>query len=385
MSPKAPTVEPHLMKGRMRLIAAARQYLEGQGYLEVQTPVLHSRLSGFEKGTGFSTFSSSLGERLWFRAAPELYLKRLLIDCQPEGIDKLFEVAICLRDDFDERAPRESFDRPELTLLELYSCADDPWALEELLRELVLQSIARLETEGLLQTPAAQEACAHLGGEWERREFADLLRTIDGGFDLEALLKKSSEPLQRGGGPRAALQAEAIEARAGDPTLRDAAANLAHRAGGLSPYLRVGPQGYWFDFIEHAFHSKVAPTLKGPVIVHALPLESSPMAQSEDGIHCDKWELYVGGVRVALAQRELMDAQAQKVRFQHLDRLRRLGYELLPEPDEGFLDDLERWPPDRPLVGMGVYIDRLAGFILGILESDGQGQERMIPNLFKLR
>ena len=119
------------------------------------------------------------------------------------------------------------------------------------------------------------------------------------------------------------------------------------------------------------------------MIVHGLPVESSPLAESDDGIHSLKWELYLDGVRVALGQRELMDAEAQTVRFQHLDRLRRQGYDLLPEPDETFLEDLARWPAERPVIGMGIYLDRLAGSLLGLVSGDGHGQERMLPNLYK--
>ena len=377
-------IEPHLLKGRMRLLGALRQYLERQGYQEVQTPVLHGRLGGFEKGTGFSTFSASLGERLWFRAAPELYLKRLLIEGQGDGMDRLFELAVCVRDEYDEQAPADSFDRPELTLLELYTCQEDPWALEGLLRAMTDHAVARLEGEGLVRGTEARAACAALRGPWERREFGALLASLDPEFDLEGLLRKSLQRAPARGKPRAAFQAEAIAARAGDPELREAAAGLAYRAGSLARYLRAGPQGYWYDLIEHAFQARVAPGLTEPVIVHRLPLESSPMADSSDGVHCEKWELYARGVRIALAQRELMDAEAQRVRFEHLERLRRLGFAVLPEPDEGFIEELKRWPAQRPVIGMGLYVDRLAGLALGILGKDGRGQERMIPNLFKL-
>ena len=255
--------------------------------------------------------------------------------------------------------------------------------MEGLLRRMIEHGIERLEAEGLAQSQASRAACALLRGPWQRQEFPALLRSIDPGFDLEGLLRQSLERSQTKGAPRATLQAEAIDARASDGDLRDAAAGLASKAGELGQYLRAGPQGYWYDFIDHAFQTQVAPTLAGPVIVHRLPLESSPLAESADGIHCEKWELYVNGVRIALAQQELMDAEAQRVRFAHLDHLRRLGYELQPEPDESFIAELERWPAERPLIGMGVYIDRLAGIILGILGEDGRGQERMIPNLFK--
>ena len=375
-------VDADLVKGRMRFIGAARRHLEEQAYQEVQTPMLHHRLGGFEKGTGFSTFSSSLGERLWLRAAPELYLKRLMIDCQGAGMERLFEMAVCLRDDYDESAPLESFDRPEFTLLEMYSTEDDPWALERLLRGLVEQAVAAVESQGLA-TAAAKQAQAQLRQPWVRKEFSELLRGVDRSFDLEGLLAQSWAEVEREGGSAAERQARAIAARANDARLREASANLAYQAGNLGPYLRAGPQGYWYDSVEHAFRTKVAPKLAGPVLVHRMPLESSPLAQSSDGIHCDKWELYVHGVRVALGQRELMDAQAQQVRFQHIDRLRRLGYDLLPEPDEGFLKKLEQWPAGKPLIGSGVYLDRLAGYALGLLEDGARGQERMVPNLFK--
>jgi lysyl-tRNA synthetase class 2 len=365
-----------LIRGRMQLISALRAHLESADFTEVQTPLLQSHLSGFETGTGFSTYSASLGERLWFRAAPELYLKRLLVEGREAGLERVFELAVCARDELDEQAPREGFDRPEFTLLELYTVADDPDSLEGLLRELVEQGVARLEAKGLLPQEAA-DAVSRLRGPWERRRYSDLLRTVDADFDLDALLSRSRS------GNSALAQAEAIESRASDPVLREAATRLAYLSGGLAPYLRVGPHGYWYDFVEHAFRTRVAPTLKGPVIIEGLPLESSPLAQSEDGVHCRKWELYVDGLRVALAQRELMDADAQRVRFQHLDRLRRLGYDLLPEPDESFVKELEHWPSDQSLIGMGVYVDRLAGAVFGLLNDAGKGQERMLPHLFK--
>ncbi|MEE9285919.1 MAG: amino acid--tRNA ligase-related protein, partial [Dehalococcoidia bacterium] len=281
---------------------------------------------------------------------------------------------------------------PEFTLLEAYACVEDHWSLEPLLRDLIADGIDRLEAEGLADTPEARSVWTRFraaAGGWKRQTYGELLRQLDSGFDLEALLRSASdaggqdaspgEPMYRD----AQLHAEAIEARAGDARLRDAAAQLAYQAGGLAPYLRAGPQGYWYDFLEHAFRTKIAPSLQGPVIVHDLPVESSPLAESHDGIHSLKWELYLDGVRVALGQRELMDAQAQTVRFQHLDRLRRQGYDLLPEPDETFLEDLARWPGDRPVIGMGLYVDRLAGSLLGLVRGDGQGQERMLPNLYK--
>ena len=377
-----------MVKARMRIIGSLRRTMEQAGFLEVQTPLLHPRLSGFEKGTGFSTFSSALGERLWFRAAPELYLKRMLIDWAALGVDRIFEVARCLRDELDEQSPRESFDKPEVTLLELYSAEADHWSLEDTLRSLIEESVAALRQDGLLSALDADKASERFQGKWQRRTFGDLLQKIDSSFDLEELLTTSSRPAT--GGPTsgstastAELHSQAIDARAADTKLRDAAANLAYQAGGLAPYLRTGPQGYWFEFLEHAFRAKIAPELQGPIIVHGFPLEASPLADSDDGIHCLKWELYVDGVRIALAQRELMDAGAQKIRFQHLERLRRLGYNLLPEPDESFLQALEAWPTDRTLIGMGVYVDRLAGALLGILGSDGKGQERMLPHLYK--
>ena len=366
--------DPIIVRGRVAFLKALRGFLEERGYAEVQTPLLHTQLAGFERAVGFSTYSASLGERLWFRAAPELYLKRLLIDWGPEEADKVFEVALCLRDDFDEAAPVDSFDRPEFTLLELYAVDDDHNAFEGLLRDAIAAGVQAL-----------WEAGAHAGvpataGDWARLGFGDALRNLDTAFDLEGLLAKSAP---RSNGADAEAQAEAIEVRAADTALVTASEGLLRRTADLSPYLRRGPQGYWFEFLERAFREGVAPSLVQPTVVHSLPLESSPLAQSSDGVHCDKWELYMGGLRVALAQRELMDAEAQAVRFRHIDHLRRQGYDVLPEPDRRFVEELRRWPAGTPLVGMGIYVDRLLGVILGLVTPDGRGQERMLPNVFK--
>ena len=217
-------------------------------------------------------------------------------------------------------------------------------------------------------------------GDWKQLGFGDALRTLDADFDLEGLLAKSAP---RSNGADAEAQAEAIEVRAADSALVAASEGLLRSAADLSPYLRRGPQGYWFEFLERAFREGVAPSLVEPTVVHSLPLESSPLAQSSDGVHCDKWELYVGGLRVALAQRELMDADAQAVRFRHIEHLRRQGYDVLPEPDRRFVEELRRWPSGAPLVGMGVYLDRLLGVILGLVTPDGRGQERMLPQRFQ--
>ena len=366
--------DPTMVRGRVAFVKALRGVLEERGYGEVQTPLLHTRLAGFEKAVGFSTYSASLGERLWFRAAPELYLKRLIIDWGPEEADKLFEVALCLRDDFDEAAPADSFDRPEFTLLEVYAVDDDHEAFAGLLREVIDAGVQALRAAGAIDDGPA------VTGDWKRLGFGDALRALDADFDLEGLLAKSAP---RSNGTDAEAQAEAIEVRAADSALVAASEGLLRSAADLSPYLRRGPQGYWFEFLERAFREGVAPSLVEPTVVHSLPLESSPLAQSSDGVHCDKWELYVGGLRVALAQRELMDADAQAVRFRHIEHLRRQGYDVLPEPDRRFVEELRRWPSGAPLVGMGVYLDRLLGVILGLVTPDGRGQERMLPNVFK--
>jgi elongation factor P--beta-lysine ligase len=229
--------------------------------------------------------------------------------------------------------------------------------------------------------PEVMRGCELLERPWRREDYGTLLRRVEPALDLEARLAAASQG--KGTAGSAAAQAEAIAARANDAALRDAANALAVKAGSLARYLGNGPQGYWYDLLDHAFQVTVAPTLVDPVVVHHFPLESSPLAHSADGVHAEKWELYAGGVRVALAQRELMDAAAQRVRFEHLERLRRQGYELVPEPDESFVGDLTRWPAGKPLIGMGVYLDRLAGIALGLLTEGAAGQERMLPNLFK--
>jgi len=365
-----------LVRGRLTFVNALRNFLQEQNYVEVQTPLLHRRLAGFEKGVGFSTYSASLGERLWLRAAPELYLKRLIIEWGPKEASKLFEFALCLRDDFDEASPSDSFDRPEFTLLELYTVDEDYERLELLLRDAIVVGVNALRSVGVLPNDGSPFGT----GDWSRIGFAESLKKLDEGFDLDELLASAGSGVVAKG---ADGHAEAIEVRAADADLVAASERVLRQVADLTPYLRMGPQGYWFDFVERAFRQGIVPSFTEPTVVHSLPLESSPMAQSSDGVHCDKWELYMGGLRVALAQRELMDANVQAVRFRHIDHLRRQGYDVLPEPDKEFVEVLRKWPVGAPLVGMGIYVDRLIGLILGLVSPDGHGQEQMIPNVFK--
>ena len=225
--------DPSMVRGRVAFVKALRGVLEERGYGEVQTPLLHTRLAGFEKAVGFSTYSASLGERLWFRAAPELYLKRLIIDWGPEEANKLFEVALCLRDDFDEAAPADSFDRPEFTLLEVYAIDDDHDAFAGLLREVIAAGVQALRTAGAIDDVPA------VTGDWKRLGFGDALRALDADFDLEGLLAKSAP---RSNGADAEAQAEAIEVRAADSALVAASEGLLRSAADLSPIFAGAPR-----------------------------------------------------------------------------------------------------------------------------------------------
>jgi lysyl-tRNA synthetase class 2 len=299
------------LQRRSRIVAAMRNHLAGRGYLEVETPMLHT-IPGGASAKPFVTHHNALDIDLYLRIAPELHLKRLVVG----GLaDKLFEINRCFRN--EGLSPRHN---PEFTSLELYEAYVDYTAMMKLTEEL-LTTVAETVL-GTLQIGYGGTVI-DLSPPWPRHSMAELVETATG-VDFLAL-------------------ENAAEAR-------EAAANLG---AGLS-----GREN-WGQALEAAFAARVEDTLIQPVHVTGFPRDISPLAKADrtDPRLVERFETYIYGWEIANAFSELNDPEDQRERFEAQMLARAAGDEEAQPLDEDYVTALEYGLP--PCGGLGIGIDRL--------------------------
>jgi lysyl-tRNA synthetase, class II len=299
------------LRRRSRVVAALRSHLSQRGYLEVETPMLHT-IPGGASAKPFVTHHNALDIDLYLRIAPELHLKRLLVG----GLaDKLFEINRCFRN--EGISPRHN---PEFTTLELYEAYVDYTAMMRLTEELVT---AVAETVlGTLRINYGGTVI-DLSPPWPRRGMAELVQAATG-VDFLAL-----------------GDAEAA---------RRAAASLgAGVTGGEN----------WGQALEAAFAARVEDSLIQPIHVTGFPRDISPLAKADrtDPRLVERFETYIYGWEITNAFSELTDPEDQRARFEAQMRARAAGDEEAQPLDEDYVTALEYGLP--PCGGLGLGIDRL--------------------------
>jgi lysyl-tRNA synthetase class 2 len=298
---------------RGRTIAAVRRWLDDEGFIEVETPVLQP-LYGGALARPFVTHHNALDRDLYLRIATELYLKRLIVG----GIDRVYELGK------DFRNEGISFKHnPEFTMLEWYEAyADysDGAARHERL-------VADVAERVLGTTTVVREGVEiDLAPPWRRVALRDAVRERTGIDVLE------------------------------HPT-RDA---LAAAMGS-----EAGPAESWGKLVDGLLSKEVEPNLIQPTYIVDYPVEMSPFAKRHrsDERLTERWEAFVGGFEIANAFTELNDPDEQRRRFAaQAEELRRGDEEAQPY-DEDFVEALEYGMP--PTSGVGLGIDRLVMLLTG--------------------
>ncbi len=299
------------LRRRSRIVAAMRDHLVERGYLEVETPMLHT-IPGGASARPFVTHHNTLDIDLYLRIAPELHLKRLLVG----GLaDKVFEINRNFRN--EGISPRHN---PEFTMLELYEAYVDYTAMMRLTEELVT-SVA----ETVLGT----------------------LRINYGGTLIDL-----SPPWQRRG------MAELVHAATGVDFLAIDDAETARRSAAALGAALTGSEN-WGQALEAAFAARVEDTLIQPMHVTGFPRDISPLAKADraDPRLAERFETYIYGWEIANAFSELTDPQDQRARFEAQMRARAAGDEEAQPLDEDYVTALEYGLP--PCGGLGIGIDRL--------------------------
>lgn len=300
---------------RSRVITALRGFLDDEGFLEVETPVLQP-LYGGASAKPFVTRHNALDQQMYLRIADELYLKRLIVG----GLDRVYEISKDFRNEGLSRVHN-----PEFTMLEWYQAFSDYEEQMELVERMVLH---------VLDEVLGTRTIEHGGHEIEFEPPFRRLNLVEG---LSEALGRDVHEMSDD-----ELRAEA-ERR-----------NL--------PDLDGAGRG---KLIDKLFGELVEPDLIQPTFVTEHPRELSPLAKPsrKDPRLTERFELYIGGAEIFNAFSELNDPIDQRERFEAQAALREAGDEEAQQIDEDYIRALEYGMPPTGGVGMGV--DRFVMMLLG--------------------
>jgi lysyl-tRNA synthetase class 2 len=287
---------------RTRLVTAIRRYLDAQGFVEVETPVLQPRFGG-AFAEPFVTHSNELDRDLYLRIATELYLKRLIVG----GLEKVYEVG----KDFRNESVSYKH-QPEFTMLEWYEAYADYRDTMSRIEELV--RTAAQETLGTTRVSFRGHEI-DFAQEWRRVRFVESL-------EQRELWTRDEQELRR------------VLDKHGVDTKQDKT---------------------WAQLVDHAFSHFVEPELIEPTIVHDYPVELSPFARAtdDDPSLTERFEYFVGGMELGNAFSEINDPETQAARFAEQAEL--VGG---VQGDPDYVEALAYGMP--PTGGLGLGIDRLA-------------------------
>ncbi|MCI4339736.1 MAG: lysine--tRNA ligase [Thermoplasmata archaeon] len=300
---------------RSLLLREVRHFLDGEGFLEVETPILTSVASGAAART-FDTRSNFLDQDLRLRVALELPLKRLLVG----GLERVYEIGHVFRNE-----DMDSTHLPEFTMLELYWAYEDYHGMRDLVERLY-SGLAQHLPKLLPDVPAALEAPALFTPPFARVDYVDELERLSG---LTHVTQMDVATLRR-------------HARAVGATIPD-----------------DSPAG---AFLDKLFDHYVLPTLQRPTFVVDHPISTSPLAKrhrTREG-RIERFELFCRGFELGNAYTELNDPEEQERRF--LDQLSARGEDQYAY-DADFVEALRYGMP--PSTGLGIGIDRMVMALTG--------------------
>lgn len=295
---------------RSQIIRSIRNYLDHNGYLEVETPMMHA-IAGGAAARPFVTHHNTLDMTLYMRIAIELHLKRLIVG----GLEKVYEIGRVFRN--EGVSTRHN---PEFTMIELYEAYADYQDIMELTENLV----AHVAQE-VLGTTTVQygEYEIDLKPQWKRLHMVDAIKEYTG-VDFWNV------------------------------TSTEEAKQLAKENG--IAYKETMEYGH---IVNEFFEQKVEEKLIQPTFIFGHPVEISPLAKKnpDDPRFTDRFELFIVAREHANAFTELNDPIDQRERFEAQLVEREQGNDEAHEMDEDFVEALEYGMP--PTGGLGIGIDRL--------------------------
>jgi lysyl-tRNA synthetase class 2 len=293
-----------VFKARSTIIQAVRTYLAGEGFLEVETPMLQPQYGG-AAARPFTTHHNALDIDLFLRISPELYLKRLLVG----GLPRVYEINRNFRNE-----GISTQHNPEFTMMEVYQAFGDRSDMMNIVERIFAAAVEALD--GKYQRPFGEYTIDYTVP-WPRRTYAELLAEYAG------------------------VQMSDIKA------VRDKAYSLGIDQASMADAVVV----------NELFEATVEEHLKGPIFVLDYPADLCPLTRrkADDPNVALRFEAYVAGMEIANAYTELNDPDIQRGTFSA--QLQGEGDETMRVMDEDFINALEYGMP--PAGGLGVGIDRM--------------------------
>jgi lysyl-tRNA synthetase, class II len=302
---------------RSRVVSAIRRFMDGRGYIEVETPTLHYTAGG-AAARPFVTHHHDLDRDLYLRIATELHLKRLIAG----GYDRVYEIGRNFRNE-----GADATHNPEFTMMEWYEAYSDYEKMAAMFEELV-SSVAS-EVLATTRVPNPEGGEIDLAPPWQRITMRDALQRW-AGIDFEE-----------------------------------------HRSHGtlLELYLQRGiepaPNASWAKLLDDLVKRYVEPELVQPTFLMDYPVELTPLAKRKPdnpGL-VERWEPFIRNFELGNAYTELNDPIDQRKRFEEQLRLKAAGDEEAEQLDEDFVTAMEYGMP--PMGGIGLGVDRLIMVLTG--------------------
>jgi lysyl-tRNA synthetase, class II len=294
---------------RARAITAIRRFLDAEGFIEVETPILQP-LYGGALARPFTTHHNALDRDLYLRIATELYLKRLIVG----GLERVYEIG----KDFRNEGLSHKHN-PEFTMLEWYEAYADYVDVADRCERLVSFVASEVGYSGEIDVSPP----------WRRETLAGAIAARTG-IDIMALRDRDSLAAE--------MRGRGLDAPAEDT---------------------------WPQLVDELLSKHVEPTLTEPTFLIDYPVELSPFAKrhrSSPGL-VERFEAYIGGLEFANAFTELNDPDEQRRRFEDQRALAGAGDVEAQPYDEAFIQALEHGMP--PTGGIGIGIDRLVMVLTG--------------------
>ena len=356
----APLNVREVFEKRAKVLKALRKFFDNRGYIEVETPMLHT-VAGGAAAKPFTTHHNALDIPLNLRIAPELFLKRLVVG----GLDRVYEINRNFRN--EGVSTRHN---PEFTMLEFYQAYSNYHDLMDLTQELI-QFVA-MEVNGTTKT--------HFNGaiidlsQWRKLSMRDAVVKFwnpKWGFtptlnDMSSHSAFTSVLIRAMAGLKAAADGVEVEIEPGhrvvtdDENHREAYARWRAMTKIEQDHIAGAPLG---NSIAGAFEIIAEPRLIQPTIIYDFPLAVSPLSKvkPDEPDWVERFEFYIGGFEVGNAFSELNDPIDQRNRFE--SQVADKDPESMAEVDEDYVRALGYGLP--PTAGEGIGIDRLTMILTG--------------------
>lgn len=300
---------------RSKFIREIRNYLDNNGYIEIETPILNNKASG-ATAKPFITHHNALDIDLYLRIAPETYLKRAIVG----GFTKVFEIARCFRNEGIDATHLQDF-----TMIEgycaYYNYKDNMKFLRKMLQTIIMNLFGTLVIN-------VGDREVDLSGEWECVSFRDLIMRYS---DIDINIYNTKETLLE------KIKEEKIDIDSETPL-----ENL----------------GYG-NLVDQLYKKVARVHVINPIFLTEHPISLSPLARANDDNPeiTDRFQLVINGAEIINGYSELVDPQEQERRLEEQARLKSMGDEEAMPMDYDYISAMECGMP--PISGWGMGIDRV--------------------------